>query len=90
MADWLGLGFIFVLFIGAIVGLKRLSKMRVSTADEFERNAAEGKTMLGAAMSALQELTDPAAPKANQVIEQMKDGRYLTKRQEGKSFGEGE
>ena len=87
MQDWIGLGFFVLLIVGAVVGLKVLSKPRVSTSDEFERRAAEEKTMLGATMGALQELMDPQEAKAREVIEQMKDGRYLKKRKEGKAGG---
>lgn len=83
MSDWIGLGFIVFLVLAAVVGLKALSRPRVSTSDEFERRAAEEKTMLGASMGALQELMDPKEAKAREVIEQMKDGRYLKKRKDG-------
>ena len=85
MGDWIGVGFFVLLILGAIAALKVLSKPRVSTSDEFERNAAENKTMLGAMMNALHDVTDPAAVKAREVREQMKDGRYLKKKREGKA-----
>jgi hypothetical protein len=85
MQDWIGLGFFLLLIVGAVVGLKVLSKPRVSTSDEFERRAAEEKTMLGATMGALQELMDPQEAKAKEVIEQMKDGNYQKKKREGKA-----
>ncbi len=44
--------------------------------------------MLGAGMNALQELLDPAAAKAKEVQMQMKQGRYLKKKREGKANGE--
>ena len=88
MGDWIGLGFFVFLIAGAFVALKVLSKPRVSTSDEFERNAAEGKTMLGASMNALQEIMDPAEAKAKEVIAQMKDGNFQKKKREGKAEGE--
>ncbi len=87
MADWIGLAFFVVLVVGAIVALKVLSKSRVSTSDEFERNAAEGTTMLGASMNALQELMDPAEAKKREVITQMKEGTFQKKKREGKAEG---
>ncbi|MEQ1922500.1 MAG: hypothetical protein ABL952_08325 [Pyrinomonadaceae bacterium] len=87
MGDWIGLGFFVLLILGAIVALKVLSKPRVSTSDEFERRAAEEKTMLGASMSALQEIMDPAEKRAKEVIEQMKDGTFQKKKREGKADG---
>lgn len=88
MGDWIGLGFFVFLVVGAIVALKILSKPRVSSSDEFERNAAEGTTALGATMNALQELMDPAEAKAKEVITQMKEGNFHKKKREGKAEGE--
>jgi len=45
--------------------------------------------MLGAGLNALQELMDPSAAKAKEVRMQMKDGRYLKKKREGKAGGSG-
>jgi hypothetical protein len=87
MSDWLGLGFFVLLIVGVIVGLKLLSKPRTRTAEEFERNAAENTTMLGASMNALHELMNPEAAKAKETITQMKDGRYQKKKREGKAGG---
>lgn len=89
MGDWLGLGFIMLFVIGAIAGLKALSRPQTRTAEEFERNIAEGTTMLGASMNALQEVLDPAATRAKEVQMQMRDGRYLKKKREGKAEGDG-
>ncbi|MEO7673735.1 MAG: hypothetical protein ABIU09_06620 [Pyrinomonadaceae bacterium] len=85
MSDWIGLLFFTLLIVGAIVGLKVLSKPQKRTSEEFERNAAENTTMMGASMNALNELMNPAAAKTKETISQMKDGRYQKKRREGKS-----
>src|SRR5215210_4350188 len=90
MSDWIGLAFFILLIVGVLVGLKLLSKPRTRTTEEFERNAAENTTMLGASMNALNELMNPSAAKAKETITQMKDGRYLKKRREGKAEGDGE
>jgi len=87
MSDWIGLAFLVFLIVGAVFGLRALSKPRTRTAEEFERNAAEGTTALGASMNALQELMNPEAAKAKEVIVQMKDGRYQKKKREGKADG---
>jgi hypothetical protein len=88
MADWLGLLF-FVLLIGGIfLGLKLLSKPQTRTEAEFERNAAESVSMLGASMNALQELMNPEAAKAKEVEMQLKEGRYHKKKREGKGNGD--
>lgn len=88
MQEWIGLGFFLLLILGVIFGLRLLSKPRNSTAEEFERNAAEGTTMMGASFNALQELMDPQAAKSKEVVTQMKEGRYLKKKREGKADGE--
>ena len=87
MADWIGLLFFVFLIVGIFIGLKVLSKPVKRTEAEFERNAAESTSMLGAGMNALQELMDPAAAKAKEVQTQMKEGRYLKKKREGKANG---
>lgn len=90
MSDWLGLIFILVLAASAAVGLKMLSKPKTRTTEEFERNAAEGTTMMGATMSALQEAIDPESAKAKIVVTEMKEGRYQKKKREGKAEGDAE
>jgi hypothetical protein len=85
MQDWIGLIFFVLLIAGIIVGLKVLAKPVTRTEEEFERNAAEGTTMIGASMNALQELMNPADAKAKEVQTQMKEGRYLKKKREGKA-----
>src|SRR3982750_3255294 len=90
MSDWIGLGFLLLLIAGAWFGLRALAKPRPRTSEEFERNAAEGTTSLGASMNALQELMNPEAAKAKEVQTQMKEGRYQKKKREGKAGGTAE
>lgn len=90
MSDWIGLAFFVLLVVGVIFGLKALSKPRPRTSEEFERGAAEGTTAMGASFNALQELMNPEAAKAKEVITQMKEGRYQKKKREGKAGGEAE
>jgi hypothetical protein len=66
MNDWLGLVFFALLIFGIIVGLKTLAKPVRRTEAEFERNASENSTMLGASMNALQEMMNPDAAKSNE------------------------
>ena len=79
MGDWIGLGVIVLIGFGAFLGLRSLSEPKVRTAEEFERNASENTTMMGAGMNALQELLNPAAAKAKEVQTQMKEGRSMKK-----------
>lgn len=90
MSDWIGLIFFVLLILGIIVGLRLLAKPRTRTAEEFERNAAEGSTALGSSMNALHELMNPEAAKAKEVQTQMKEGRYQKKKREGKANDEAE
>ncbi len=85
MTDWIGGVFFLLLVVGVVFGLRALAKPRPRTSDDFERNAAEGTTALGASMNALQELMNPEAAKAKEVITQMKEGRYQKKKREGKA-----
>ena len=87
MGDWIGLGIFVIVIVGAIIGLKIISKPATRTSEEFERNASEGTTMLGATMNALQEMMNPEEAKAKETITQMKEGRYQKKRKEGKAGG---
>ena len=90
MEDWIGLAFFALLIVGALIGLKLLSKPQTRTSEEFERNAAEGTTAIGASMNALHELMNPEAAKAKETITQMKEGRYQKKKREGKAGGDAE
>ena len=83
-------GSLFLLIVGAWLGLRALAKPQTRTSEEFERNAAEERRMLGARMNALQELMNPEAAKAKEVKTQMKEGRYQKKKKEGKASGEAE
>lgn len=85
MSDWIGLAFLILLLIGAIFALKALAQPRPRTSEEFERNASENPTLIGAFMNALHDVTDPGAERAREVRMQMKDGRYQKKKREGKA-----
>jgi hypothetical protein len=85
MSDWIGLLFFVLVIAGIFIGLKILAKPVTRTEEEFERNAAESVSMLGASMNALQELMNPEEAKAKEVQTQMKEGRYMKKKREGKA-----
>ncbi len=87
MGDWIGLFLLVLLAAGAYFGLRALANPKPRTSDDFERGAAENTTMLGASMNALNEIMNPAAAKAKETIQQLKDGRYQKKKREGKSNG---
>lgn len=87
MSDWIGIAFLILVLGGAYFGIRALANPRPRTSDDFERSAAENTTMLGASMNALNELMNPQEAKAKEVQMQMKDGRYLKKKREGKAGG---
>lgn len=89
MSDWIGLLFFVLLIVGVVVGLRQLSKPVKRTNEEFERNAAESYSGLGASMNALQEVLNPEAAKSKEVAMQMKDGRYQKKKESGAKANEG-
>lgn len=88
MSDWIGVLFFVLLLVGAFVGIKALANQKPRTMEEFEKRASENTTMAGALLNALHEVTDPASQRSKEVRMQMKDGRYLKKRKEGKASGD--
>lgn len=90
MNDWIGLAFLILLIVGALVAIKVLANPRKRTSDEFEQGAAENTTMAGALMNALHDITNPAESRAKEVRMQMKEGTYRKKKREGKAEGDAE
>ena len=88
MSDWIGLGFFVLLLVLALVGLKVLSKPRISTEDEFEKEASRSTTMIGAGFGALSEMLNPSEAKGKEAITEVKKGRYNKRQAKGKSIGE--
>src|SRR6266850_4835384 len=76
MSDWIGLGIIGFLLLCGLFGLARLSKPYTLTREEFEKRASEGPGLLGAGLIGIQKLLDPAAEKAVEVQQDLKQGRY--------------
>lgn len=81
MNDWIGLGIIVLLVIGAIVGLSVLGKPYEVSQEEFDRRAHEAPGMMSAGLAGIQKLLNPAAQKAAAVQEDLKQG-YLDGEQE--------
>jgi hypothetical protein len=81
MSDWIGLVFLLLLIAGAWFGLRALAKPRPRTSEEFERNAAEGTTALGASMNALQELMNPDTDERRSVSEKKNEREKRAARQ---------
>ena len=81
MNDWIGLGFLALLVIGAIVGLSMLGKPYEVSQEEFDKRAHEAAGFLSAGMAGLQKFLNPAEGKAAEVREDLKQG-YLDGEQE--------
>lgn len=81
MGDWLGLIFFVLLVVGIIAGLSFLNRPYKVTADDYEKRANEGPGLIGAGLIGLQKLVEPAAAKAEVVIQDLKAG-HLDKKQE--------
>jgi len=81
MSDWIGLGFIVLLIIGAVAGLSVLGKPYEVSQEEFDKRAHENRGMMAAGVMAIQKFLEPAVEKAAEVQEDLKQG-YLDGEQE--------
>jgi hypothetical protein len=88
MGDWIGLGVIVLVVLGAFFGLARLgAPPEPLTKEEFERRAAEGRGLMSAGMMAgmhaLQKLLNPKAAEAVEVERDLKAGYYDDQQEKG-------
>ena len=83
MNDIIGIAFIVLLVLGAVIGLLQLSKPYDVSNEEFEKRAHEAPSLISAGMSGLQKILDPAAGKAMEVQEDFKQGYYNGERESG-------
>lgn len=76
-SDWIGLGIIALVIIGALFGLSQITKpYDVKTEEEFQKRRQEGPGLLNAAMLGLQQTLDPGAKKAVEVQQDLRRGIY--------------
>jgi hypothetical protein len=88
MGDWIGLGIIVLVVVGAIIGLSLLGKKpKPLTEDEYEQRVADAKgTTRGAAiagLNALDSFVNPKAAKAVAVQQDLRAGYYDDQEEEG-------
>ena len=83
MGDLIGIGFIGLLVLAGLIGLLQLSKPYDVSTEEFEKRAHEAPSLISAGMSGLQKLLDPAAGKAMEVQEDLKQGYYNGEQESG-------
>lgn len=83
MNDIIGLIFLGVLVLAAVLGLLHLSKPYDVSNEEFEKRAHEAPSLMSAGLSGLQKILDPAAGKAMEVQEDFKQGYYNGEQESG-------
>ncbi|HEV7643765.1 MAG TPA: hypothetical protein VGO50_07475 [Pyrinomonadaceae bacterium] len=83
MSDWIGLGILIAFGLGIFFGLRYLSRPRDLSAEEFEKRAAEGQTLVGAGLADLQKFLDPSKENAIVATQEIKQGRYNKKKDQG-------
>ena len=92
MGDWIGLGFIVLVVVGALVGISYLGrKPKPMTTDEYERRVAEARgTTRAAALAGMNALNKMINPKAVEAVEKQKDlqaGYYNDEQTKGEGDG---
>jgi MFS superfamily sulfate permease-like transporter len=83
MNDWIGLGILIAFAVGAFLFLRYLSKPQKITTEEFEKRAAEGTSLVGVGMMELQKFLDPSKENAIVATQELKQGRYNKKKDQG-------
>lgn len=83
MSDLIGIGVIVFIVLCGLLGLWGLSRPYNVSVEEFEKRAQEGPSLMSAGLSGLQKFLDPAAEKAIEVQEDLRQGRYNKKDQSG-------
>lgn len=83
MNDWIGLGVMALPVLAAVFGLLRLSHPYEVSYEEFEKRAHEAPSLISVGMSGLQKILDPAAGKAMEVQEDLKQGYYNGEQESG-------
>lgn len=83
MGDLIGIGFIGLLVLAGLFGLLQLTEPYDVSSEEFEKRAHEAPSLISAGMTGLQKLLDPAAGKAMEVQEDLKQGYYNGEQESG-------
>lgn len=75
-SDWIGIGIIVLVVLGALFGLSQLTRPYDVTAEEFERRAREEPGLLNAGIIGLQKVLEPGVAKAEAVQQDLRQGIY--------------
>jgi hypothetical protein len=74
-SDWIGLGVIALVIVGALLVLNQITKpYDVKDEEEFQRRRREGGRATG--LMGLQQILDPAAKKSVEVVQDLRRGIY--------------
>lgn len=74
-ADWIGIGVIALVIVGALLLLNQITKpYDVKDQDEFERRRKQAGRATG--LMGLQQIVDPAAKKSVEVLQDLRRGIY--------------
>jgi len=90
MSALIGIGFFILLIVGAIYGLSLLNKPYKVTEEEYEKRINEGPGLLGAGLIGIQKMLDPAAERAEAVVQDFKAGHSEKKQESGEGDDEEE
>jgi|SRR5918912_564855 hypothetical protein len=84
MNDWIGLGIIILIVGGGFYALMRANEPRAPlTEEEFQKRAHEGRGLAGAGVNALQQFFDPATKRAEEVVQDLRQGYYDGEQESG-------
>ncbi|HEX8284442.1 MAG TPA: hypothetical protein VF588_13845 [Pyrinomonadaceae bacterium] len=94
MGDWIGLGIIVLVVVGALVGVSYLGrKPKPLTPEEYEERVAEARgSTRAAALAGMNALNKMINPKAVEAVEKQKDlqaGYYNDEEKKGEGDGPG-
>jgi hypothetical protein len=74
-SDWIGIGIILLLILGALFGLSQITKpYDVKTEEEFQKRKEMGARTAG--LMGLQQIIDPQAKKSVEVQQDLRRGIY--------------
>ena len=75
--DWIGIGVVALVIVGALLLLNQITKpYNVKNEEEFERRRREGAGLATAGLMGLQQILDPGAKKAVEVQQDLRRGIY--------------
>ena len=84
MNDWIGLGIILLILIGGFVGVSYLgAPPKEISQEEYEKRVRQGTGMIGAAVTGLQNILEPAAKRAVEVQQDFRQGYYDGEQESG-------